>query len=148
MIKINKNAPVISSGTIEIEVEPENVWEILSNIEEWPRWNKDVKNAALDGEFEEGSKFRWKAGPGTIKSTIKELDPPRLMAWTGNTLGIKAIHIWKMKSISNKTIVTTEESWEGILVRIMRSIMQKMLDESIESGLNFLKTEAELKYNR
>jgi hypothetical protein len=41
------------------------------------------------------------------------------------------------------TVVQTEESWEGLLVRIFRGVMRKMLQRSIDAGLLHLKTEAE-----
>ena len=40
-------------------------------------------------------------------------------------------------------MVSSEESWEGLLVRIFRGRMQKTLEESIDSGLGHLKAEAE-----
>jgi hypothetical protein len=54
-------------------------------------------------------------------------------------IGIKAIHVWKLESNNNKTIVNTEESWMGIIVNIIQGWMQKTLDESTESGLKHLK---------
>lgn len=62
------------------------------------------------------------------------------MVWTGKTLGIKAIHVWKLTFNDNKTIIHTEESWDGIMVTILRGWMQKTLDESTESGLKHLKS--------
>jgi hypothetical protein len=47
---------------------------------------------AMQGAVARGSTFRWKAGPGTITSRIERVEPPRLIAWTGKTLGIHAIH--------------------------------------------------------
>jgi hypothetical protein len=45
---------------------------------------------SIQGDLAEGSVFRWKAGAGTITSTIQRVEPPRLIAWTGGTLGIRA----------------------------------------------------------
>ena len=39
------------------------------------------------------------------------------------------------------TIVRTEESWEGVVTRIFRARMQRMLQNAIDSGLRNLKTE-------
>jgi hypothetical protein len=143
MIKVNESAPVLARGEIKISADPETVWNVLTDIEEWPRWNLDVKNAFLDGEVSVGSKFKWKAGPGTITSTFQQVDRHKLLAWTGKTLGIKAIHVWKLESEEDKTVVRTEESWEGLIVGIMHGRMQKILDESTESGLQYLKVETE-----
>jgi hypothetical protein len=39
-------------------------------------------------------------GSETITSTIERVEPPRLFAWTGRTLGIKAIHVWWPASVA------------------------------------------------
>jgi hypothetical protein len=69
------------------------------------------------------------------------------MAWTGSTLGIKAIHVWRLESIGEKTRVITEESWEGLLPHILTGPMRKMLQRSIDLGLMYLKAEVERRAN-
>lgn len=140
---INKNAPAIAASEIEIDANPEIVWDVMAGIDRWPAWNPEIKSASLEGELAEGSRFRWKAGPGTIASTIQQVERPHTLAWMGKTLGIKAIHVWRLEPKNGKTIVRTEESWEGLLPRILRGRMQKMLQDSIDSGLRHLKAEAE-----
>ncbi len=41
------------------------------------------------------------------------------------------------------TLVTTEESYDGVVARLLRGRLQKVLDDTLESGLHHLKTEAE-----
>ena len=142
-MEINKSATVVATGEIEVAADPEIVWEVMAGIDRWPAWNPDVKSAHLVGELADGSTFRWKAGPGTIVSTIQQVERPRTLAWTGKTFGIKAIHVWRLEPKDGKTIVRTEESWEGLLPRIFRGSMQKMLQRSIDAGLSYLKAEAE-----
>ena len=97
----------------------------------------------LQGAIAEGSQFRWKAGPGTITSTIQRVDPLRLIAWTGKTLGIDAIHEYRLEARDGKTLVQTEESYEGLVARLFRGPLQKTLDSALEEGLGYLKAEAE-----
>jgi Polyketide cyclase / dehydrase and lipid transport len=85
----------------------------MAAFERWPSWNRDVKSMTMQGPVAPGSVFRWKAGPGTIESTIQRVEQPRLIAWTGKTLGIKAIHFWHLEPRDGKTFVRTEESYEG-----------------------------------
>ena len=139
MINVNKNAPAIARSEIEIIAEPETVWDMLIDIENWPKWNHDMKNASSKGEVSVGSSFKWKAGPGTITSTFQEIERPKLLVWTGKTLGIKAIHVWKLMPKDDKTIVRSEESWEGLIISIIPGRMEKTLEESTESGLQYLK---------
>jgi hypothetical protein len=95
------------------------------------------------GELVAGTTFRWTAAPATITSTLQELDPPGLIAWTGKTSGIKAVHVHRLDNRDGTTVVTSEESWNGWLPRLMRGSMRKRLQGSIEAGLRHLKAEAE-----
>jgi|SoimicmetaTmtHPB_FD_contig_61_676042_length_591_multi_1_in_0_out_0_2 Polyketide cyclase / dehydrase and lipid transport len=47
----------------QVAARPENVWDVLSNIGGWPRWNKDVKSAKLQAPVAVGSSSRKIEGP-------------------------------------------------------------------------------------
>jgi len=136
-------APVNSKREVEIAAPPEVVWDVLTGFAEWPQWNPEVKSMSFDGPVGAGSTFRWKAGPGTIVSTLEEVDPPRYVRWRGRTLTIDAIHEWRLESRDGGTHVETEESYSGLLARLMRGPLQKTLDSALEQGLGHLKREAE-----
>ncbi len=140
---INQNAPVVADGELTIAAAPELVWDVMVAIERWPEWNPDIKWATLDGELAVGSQFRWKSGPGTITSTLQGVERPRFLAWTGQTLGIKAVHVWRLDATGDSTVVRTEESWEGLMVRLFRGSMKRTLKKAIDAGLGYLKIEAE-----
>ena len=142
-MKVNENAPAVSSAEVEVAADPEVVWEVLTAIEAWPSWNPDVTSASLEGELTEGSRFRWKAGRATITSTLQRVDPPRLIAWTGKTLGLRAIHVWRLEAHGAGTFVSTAESWEGPVASVFRKRMQETLSKAVEDGLRHLKAEAE-----
>ncbi|MGB2875186.1 MAG: SRPBCC family protein, partial [Gaiellaceae bacterium] len=99
------NAPVRSSATIPIGAPPEVVWDVLTRLEDWPEWNPDVKSMSFAGPLAPGSEFRWKAGPGTIVSTIEHVEPPRVIRWRGKTMSIKAIHEWHLEPLDGGTLV-------------------------------------------
>jgi hypothetical protein len=143
LCEINQLAPVVGSSVIEIEAAPEVAWDVLTAIGRWPTWNPAVTSVSFGGEIGPGSAFRWKAGPGTITSTIQEVEPVRRIAWTGTSLGIKAIHVHTFEPSAGGTFVTTEESYDGVVARLLRGRLQKMLDSTLDSGLEHLKTEAE-----
>jgi hypothetical protein len=139
----NEQAPVVGASEIEIAAAPEAVWEALTAFERWPSWNQDVKSMSVQGPLAEGLVFRWKAGPATITSTVRLVEPQRRLAWTGKTLGIKAIHFWYLEPRDGKTFVRTEESYEGLVARLLRGSLQKTLDRALADGLRYLKAEAE-----
>ena len=137
------DAPVKSKREVEVVAPPEVVWEVLTGFEHWPDWNPDVKSMSFEGPVAPGSEFHWKAGPGTIVSTLEEVDPPRYIRWRGRTLSIKALHEWWFEPSNGGTRVETEESFTGLLARLFRGSLQKTLDRSTESGLEHLKHESE-----
>jgi hypothetical protein len=87
--------------------------------------------------------FRWKAGPGTITSRIEHFERPQLVAWSGRTLGIRAIHVWRLEAQNGRTLARTEESYDGLVARVLRRSLQKTLDTALTDGARYLKTEAE-----
>jgi uncharacterized protein YndB with AHSA1/START domain len=142
-VEINAQAPVVGKSDIEIDALPESVWGVLTDFDRWPSWNDDVKSMEFSGPLEVGTQFRWKAGPGTIVSTITEAEPPHRLAWTGKTLGISAIHVWVLEGRSDRTFVRTEESYDGLVARLLRGTLQRTLDTALERGLRSLKAEVE-----
>jgi hypothetical protein len=142
-IEINEEAPVVGACETEISATPELVWQVLTGIDNWPRWNPEVKSAFLEGDLAEGTGFQWKAGPGTIRSTITHVEPPRMIAWTGKTLGIKAIHIHVLEPRDGTTLVKTQESYDGLVARVFPGQLQKTLDRALDDGLRHLRAEAE-----
>jgi Polyketide cyclase / dehydrase and lipid transport len=71
-LDINHKAPVVASSEIVIGADPEVVWWVISDATNWPVWNPAVKPVNLGGPVEVGATFRWKAGPGSITSTVQE----------------------------------------------------------------------------
>jgi uncharacterized protein YndB with AHSA1/START domain len=133
------DAPVRSKREIEIAAAPEVVWDVLTHFERWPEWNPQVKSMSFDGPLAPGSEFRWKAGPGTITSTLEQVEAPQRVSWLGRTKSIRAIHEWRLEPRDGGTFVETEETYSGLLARLFHGRLQKTL----EDGLEHLKREAE-----
>ena len=142
-IPINEKAPVKSAGSIEIDAPVDSVWEILTNINNWPAWQKDVSKAVVHGEIKKGTKFDWKAGGISFKSEIHTSVPESMFGWTGITPGASAIHNWFFESKGNGTVVRVEESLQGVLPRLFPRYFGKNLDSGVVKNLKELKTAAE-----
>jgi hypothetical protein len=141
--EIDTLAPVVGECAIEIAVAPEVAWDALAAIDRWPSWNPAVRSVTVEGAIEEGSMFRWKAGPGTITSTIEDLQRPRRMAWTGTSFGISATHVHTFEPRDDTTVVTTNESYEGLVARVFKRRLQARLDHALRNGLLRLKADVE-----
>jgi uncharacterized protein YndB with AHSA1/START domain len=140
---INRAAPAIASGEARIDADPETVFSVISAIAAWPSWNPDVKSAELDGPVEPGTVFRWKAGPSSLTSTLQVVDPPHEIVWTGRTMGIKAIHVFRFEARDGGTLARSEESWEGLIASLLKRWSRRTLAKGLDDVLAHLKDESE-----
>ncbi len=142
-VGINVGAPFVLRGEQEIAADVETVWGLLARIEEWPRWNPDVKSAQLEGELAPGTVFRWRAGGASLVSRLIAVDPPREIAWTGKGPGMKVVHVYRLEPRDAGTVVRTEESVEGIVARLLKGWLRKRMDTAVQAGLRSLAQAAE-----
>jgi uncharacterized protein YndB with AHSA1/START domain len=140
---INRNAPATADGELQINADPQTVFAVISAIDQWPSWNPDVRSVRVEGSVQPGTVFRWKAGPSSRTSTLQVVDPPSEIAWTGTTMGIKAVHVFRFRPSDGGTLARSEESWEGLLASLLKGYSRRTLDKGIRSVLGHLKAEAE-----
>jgi hypothetical protein len=140
---INKSAPVTATATIPIVADPELIWDLLADINRWPQWNTDIKSASLPGPVAPDEVFRWRAGPAKLVSTIQTAERPVEIGWTGRTMGMNAVHVWRLEHHGETTIVHTQESWEGLPARLLPRTMRKSLQKTLDAWLGALKNTAE-----
>lgn len=139
---IDRNAPVSARCAIEIQAPIERVWTILTDLPRWPEWNSAVSEMQSSGPVRIGTTFRWRAG-SVARSRVFEAAGPGVIAWTGRTMGIDAVHVWKLESKGARTAVTTEESFQGLLVRLFPGSFHRMLSGALDTVLRDLKAAAE-----
>lgn len=142
-MEINQKAPVRASAEVIIDAPVAVVWEVLSDIRNWPTWNHAVSTVSMFGDFEPLTDFHWKADGVTIISTLQEIEPQQRLLWTGRTPGIRATHLWQFDEQDGQTRVRTEETFEGLMARFLKGPLSKMLSSSLEQGVQSLKKESE-----
>jgi hypothetical protein len=142
-VDIDRSAPAIAEGEIQIGVTPETVWEVIADVPAWPLWNPDVKSMKVEGPVAPGTTFRWKAGSSSLVSTLKVVDPPREIAWTGVTMGIHAVHVFQFEPSGDGIRARSAESFRGLIPTVLRGYSRKVLQRGIDRILALLKAEAE-----
>ena len=140
---VSRDAPVFAEGRIDVDATPERLWDLMADIERWPAWNPDVRSVTMRGPLAEGTVFRWKAGPATIESTLRRVERPRVLGWSGRTMGIRAMHVWRFNPSDGRTTASMEESFDGLVARLLRTRLQRQLVASTAHGLQALKAAAE-----
>jgi uncharacterized protein YndB with AHSA1/START domain len=142
-MEINHQAPLVARKEVFIQATPGVVWKIHTDINAWSQWHPDITMTNLEVPLAVGSVFRWKSGGMTLTSTIQVVEPGRQIGWTGRGLGSKAIHLWTLEPRNGGTLLVTEESLEGWLVRLLKVVTPGFLEESLDTWLQAIKREAE-----
>ena len=140
---INQEAPVVQTNEIVINAKPEKVWQVLTNIESWDKWNERIKKPKLQGQLDVGISFTWKTNGSKIKSKVHSLEPNEILGWQGKAIGASAIHNWYLEPTGNGTKVRVEESMEGWVINLMKKKMNEKLAEDMLYWLEHLKNECE-----
>lgn len=140
---VNDRAPLVARKEIVVAAPVEKLWAMQADINHWPGWQPGVTQAQLDGEVIVGNVFRWKGGGLNITSTLQIVEPPHRIGWTGKAIGIDAVHIWTFEPDGAGTRVRSEESWSGWLTRLLKLFDPHMLEKSVDTSLQVLKTTAE-----
>ncbi len=136
-------APVRAQTQTHIAAPPDIVWTVLTEFHRWPEWNPDVRSIELDDPVVVGSVLRWKSGPFLIRSTLRVLEARRVVAWSGEMAGIRAVHVWRISADRAGTLVWTGETFDGVLPRLLRKPLTRKLAEALDNGIVALRAECE-----
>lgn len=142
-MEINNKAPVRASAEIVIDAPEGMVWEVLSDIRNWPEWNPSVSRANMYGELEPGTDFHWKADGVSVVSVLQVIEPGKRLGWTGRSPGIRAAHLWEFEQSEGQTRVRTCETFEGLLARFFSGPLTRLLNTTLSHSLAALKQECE-----
>ncbi|WP_425391678.1 SRPBCC family protein [Ekhidna sp.] len=138
---INENASIRDSHSTIINANIDKVWDILTDMEDWPNWNPEIKKVTLEGEIAEGTTFKWVQGRTHGISQIQVVKKPALLAWTSKAKFVKRIYVWTLESDEGQTIATVSASFQGAMV-VLAQNHQKVYDELL-GWLELLKNKAE-----
>ena len=111
-----------------IDSSPGRIWLLLTNAEDFPRWNSTI--IALNGKIEEGGRLELVstlAPKRTFKLKIKEFVPQQRLAW-GDAMGIR---IFTLEEKDSGTEFSMTEKIGGPLFPLF-SRMIPPFDESFE----------------
>ena len=122
----------VLENTIDIDATPDEVWDVLTDFEEYEAWNPFIRS--ITGPAEEGERLAITLTPPggrsiVMKPTVRAADRGRRFAWLGH-LGVPWIfdgeHEFLMAPSSNGTTVFTQrETFRGVLVPFVGSLLRK-----------------------
>ena len=136
--------------TVDIDATPETVWNILTDLDQYPEWNPFIVESR--GDVAVGNKLVNRMQPPggkatTFKPTITAVDPARTFEWLGR-LGVPGVidgrHRFELEPTpSGGTRVVHTEHFNGVLVRLLRKTLDTQTHAGFEAMNTALKTRAE-----
>ena len=129
---------------IAIRSKPENIWRLLTNAENFPRWNSTVSR--IEGQIREGARLILHV-PGTTRTftpTVSDVVPNERMTWTGGFAPIfKGVRRFELRPLKDgSTQFTMEERFSGLMLPLAKGAMPDFGAVFTEYA-NDLKREAE-----
>lgn len=129
-----------TSVSIDIQADKSVIWALLTNANDFPRWNSTI--ISVDGSIAEGEKIKLKAKldpKREFQLKVKEFKPDQEMVW-GDPMGNR---VFTLKSIGNNlTNFTMTEKIGGPLFPLFAKMIPPF-DQTFEQYANDLKHEAE-----
>jgi hypothetical protein len=135
-----------TSVSIHISARQSVTWKILTNIDDFARWNSTI--LYLKGNLNIGSKLKVKSNLDLEKKSIyyvSNLTPPQKMMWTnGNALLFKSLITYTVDPFQdNDCLFTMTEKLYGTMAPLILGYMPDFDDTFSQFALD-LKNEAEV----
>lgn len=148
--------PIVVDNEITIQASPERVWDLLTDVENWPSWYRDCRwvrrEPATPGASDRTMSFRWKAHPVRLRSTVVTADRPHTFTITADAIGLHADRTFTLRPTADglRTIVASHETQVGLLPTLGRRIIgprlraanQKMFEDLARASVNGVATPA------
>ena len=117
---------------IEIAASPEQVWDVLSDVESWGDWSPIIKE--VSGRPEEGSKLQVtmsgkdesKSGP-KYAPTILKFSRPKKIHWRAHMMASFLFtndKILELEEVDNGTKLIHKETFKGLMAKMMCKQME------------------------
>lgn len=103
---------------ITINAAPEKVWNVLTEMNDYPNWNPTME--LLEGKVQEGNKVKYKFTQdknttSEIGATVVQVVPNKLLNQKGGIpLVLTFNHKYELESTGNSTRVIIHEDYQGI----------------------------------
>lgn len=127
---------------VEIEASPEQVWEVLVDLDEYEAWNPFIVEGA--GKIDEGENLRLRMSPSGGKTmsfspVVTVADPSVRFEWLGH-VAVPGLfdgrHRFELSANRGTTTLVHSEEFTGVLA----PILMKVLDEKTRNGFEAMNT--------
>ena len=141
----NARPPIKVINEILIPASSEQVWDLLTDVADWPSWYRACQWVRIEshegGASTEPVSFRWKAHPVELRSTVVAFERPHTFAITADARGLHADRKFTLRPAPDGfgTIVVSYETQVGLLPWLGRSFLQPRLHAANDVMFNDLR---------
>ena len=142
-------APIEVHNEILISASPERVWDVLTDVSNWPTWYiacrwvrvKEIKQATSKESFAQLESFSWKAHPFVLHSTVVHSLWPHCFKITADSVGFHAERTFTLCPGPNGfgTTVVSHETQYGLFPWLGRAFFQRRLRDANQEMFNDLR---------
>ena len=135
---------------IEIDAPAQTVWTVLTDLDQYSEWNPFIVEASGDVEVGKRLVNRLRPPGGramTIKPAVTAVETAKTFEWLGH-LGFPGVfdgrHRFDLEATpSGGTKLVQSEQFNGVLVRVMRKMLDNQTRDGFEAMNSALKARAE-----
>ena len=139
--------PIVVRNEIVIPAPAERVWDLLTDVANWPSWYRACRWVRVDSKNSAGRarSFRWKAHPVKLLSTVTAAERPHTFSIDADGLGVHAERAFTLRPTPDGRgpIVVSHETQVGPLPRFGRAIVAPRLRASNQAMFEDLARAAE-----
>ena len=118
--------------SIDIDADPELVWQVLTDLAAYPEWNPFILRA--EGRVQIGARLILRMRPvggraATFRPTVVEADEPTQVRWRGR-LGLPKVldadHEFRIEALPDgRSRLTQDEHFSGVLVPFVAASLER-----------------------
>jgi len=122
------------TASVEIPAPPSVVWDVLTDLDEYPRWNTLL---TLTGELAEGNTVSARlAVPGLpavrFRPEITAIEPERVLRWRSTLFGVTAEHAFLLDPTAAGTRFVQREQFSGRLAGPVVNRLERRIRRGFE----------------
>ncbi len=134
---------VRSFATRLIPAEAEHVWDVIVDAAGWESWYSDIRDISMRGEMKSGAKLRFSTGPVKVSAEVSRMEHTEVLEFVGRSKGATSTYRFHLHARPEGTLVTLRQVSDGLAVRTMRPMLQRIADGSLPQWLAALHREIE-----
>lgn len=138
---------VVPVGTARTELSPDRLWEVLNDVEAWPKWSplhravtwEEGSSLSVGARFEQQLDLGFPVGRSTEQVTLAFADPGSRAGWMGDNNGVRSCHLWTFTPIrDNGTEVSNVEALSGLPIALVKPLVADRWQRRFQAAVDGL----------